>query len=112
MYELEQEMLGYCHAEIGGRLLEFWKVPRSIWEPVVTHHDPGSGGEFLLAACAIHIADAWINTHHIGSSGAGFELNIAPEAMQTLGVDSEDVDQAGKLASEQTHAIVRQFMSH
>ena len=112
MYELEQEMLSYCHAEIGGRLLEFWKVPRSIWEPVVAHHDPLKGGEFLLAACAIHIADAWINTHHIGSSGSGFELKIAPEAMQTLGVDSEAVDQAGKLAGEQTQAMVRQFMSH
>ncbi len=112
MYGLERDRLEYSHAEIGGRLLEFWKVPQSIWEPVATHHDPRRGGEFAHAACAVHIADAWVNTHRIGSSGGGFELQIDPDAMSLIGVDIDELDRIGAIACEQIHAVVRQFMGH
>ncbi len=112
MYTLERERLEYSHAEIGGRLLEYWKVPQSIWEPVSTHHDPRKSGEFALAASAVHIADAWVNTHRIGSSGGGFELRIDPDAMQQFDVDVDELDRIGQLAGEQIHAVVRQFMGH
>lgn len=112
MYRLERNILDYSHAEIGGRLLEYWKLPQSIWEPVVTHHEPRKGGEYSLTACAIHIADAWVNTHHLGSSGSGFELSINPEALERLGVDLEELERIGALAAEQTNAVVRQFMGH
>lgn len=112
MYLLERNILDYSHAEIGGRLLEFWKLPQSIWEPVVTHHEPRKGGEYSLAACAIHIADGWVNTNFLGSSGSGFELSINPEALERINVDIEEVDRIGALAAEQTNAVVRQFMGH
>jgi len=112
MYILERNILDYSHAEIGGRLLEYWKLPQSIWEPVVTHHEPRKGGEYSLAACAIHIADGWVNTNFLGSSGSGFELSISPEALERIGVDIEEVDRIGALAAEQTNAVVRQFMGH
>jgi len=112
MYLLERNILDYSHAEIGGRLLEFWKLPQSIWEPVVTHHDPRMGGEFSLAASAIHIADAWVNTNRIGSSGSGFELALDPEALERLGIEIEAVEQIGPEAANQTQAVARQFMGH
>ncbi len=112
MYILERNILDYSHAEIGGRLLEYWKLPQSIWEPVVTHHEPRKGGEYSLAACAIHIADGWVNTNFRGSSGGGFELSISPEALERIGVDIEEVGRIGALAAEQTNAVVRQFMGH
>ena len=42
----------------------------------MTHHEPRKGGEYSLATSAIHIADAWVNTNRVGSSGCGFELAI------------------------------------
>jgi HD-like signal output (HDOD) protein len=112
MFLMEHGVLGYSHAHIGGRLLELWKLPQSIWEPVVMHHNPAGASEFTLAACAVHIADAWINTHRTGSSGMGFGLDIEPEALARIGIDIEAVDDAGRLAGTQTHAIVRQFLNH
>jgi HD-like signal output (HDOD) protein len=112
MYLLEREVLSYCHADIGGRLLEFWKLPQSIWEPVKMHHDPLNAGEFATATGLIHIADAWVNTNRIGSSGSGFELHVEPLVMEQNRVDVDVVELAGRVASEQTHAVVRQFMSN
>jgi HD-like signal output (HDOD) protein len=112
MYLLERNALDYSHAEIGGRLLEHWRLPQSIWEPVVTHHEPRKGGEYSLAASAIHIADAWVNTNRVGSSGCGFELAIHPEALERIDIELEEIEQIGSRAAQQIQAVVRQFMSH
>ena len=112
MYLLERHMLDYSHAEIGGRLLEFWKLPQSIWEPVAMHHDPRNAGEFSLVGSAVHVADSWVNTNRIGSSGQGFELAIDPVALDRLGADIGDIGQIGVQAAAQTQAVVRQFMGH
>lgn len=112
LFQLEREILSYSHADIGGCLLEFWKLPQSIWEPVAMHHNPAASGEFMLTACAIHIADAWVNANRYGSSGSRFELDIDPEALDLMGVDRDVVESAARVASEQTQAVVRQFMVH
>jgi HD-like signal output (HDOD) protein len=112
LFQLEHEILGYSHADIGGCLLEFWKLPSSIWEPVAMHHNPAGSGEFMLTACAIHIADAWVNTYHYDSSGSRIELDIDAEALELTGVDMDTVEKAALMAAEQTQAVVRQFMGH
>ena len=112
MDQLELEILSYSHADIGGCLLKFWKLPQSIWEPVAMHHNPAGSGEFMLTACAIHIADAWVNANRFDSSGSKFELDIDPEAPELVGVDMDAVENAARVAGEQTQAVVRQFMGH
>ena len=112
MFQLERNLLGYSHTEIGARLLESWKLPQSIWEPVATHHNPASSGEFASAACAIHIADAWVNTNRTGSTGSCFLLEMDQDALQLIGIDVAELHQIGLEAAGQTHEVVRQFMSH
>lgn len=112
LFQLEREILSYSHADIGGCLLEFWKLPQSIWEPVAMHHNPTASGEFMLTACAIHIADAWVNANRYGSSGSRFELDIDPEALELIGVDVDTVENAARIAGQQTQAVVQQFMGH
>ncbi len=110
MHRLEFDMLGYSHAEIGGRLMELWKLPQSIWEPVATHHEPQKSGEYLLHACAVHIADAWINAHCTGSSDGEFEIDS--EADARIGLDADRLDHIGTAAREGMQAVMTQFLGH
>ncbi len=112
LFALEQQSLGYTHADIGALLLENWNVPESIWQPVRAHHDPQNGGEYVVTACAIHIADAWVNTNRSGSSGGKFSVDIETSALQTMGIDKQDLDLIGRSAGVETMALVRQFMAH
>ena len=112
MHELEHEALGYSHADIGGSLLAFWKLPPSICEPVTAHHNPAAGGEFMLSTCAIHIADAWVNSNQTGSSGDKFELDISDDALALVGVDPEAVETAARSAAGQVRAVAGQFMAN
>lgn len=112
LFSMEDEILDYTHADIGARLLELWKLPPSIWEPVGCHHDPGSSGEYELASCAIHLADAWVNTHRIGRSGDGAELIIDETALYRIDIESDQINEIGQVATTQTAELVRMFMSH
>lgn len=112
LFLMEKEMLNYSHADIGARLLELWNLPESIWEPVGKHHEPVQSGEYQLAACAIHLADAWVNTHRIGRSGDGIEMLIDEVALHRIDIDSDRVSEIGQLARQKTREVARLFMSN
>jgi HD-like signal output (HDOD) protein len=112
LFDMEREILNYSHADIGARLLELWNLPQSICEPVGKHHQPGQSDEYQLAACAIHVADAWVNTHRIGRSGDGMELLIDEVALYRIEIDSERISEIGEVARQRTGDVVRLFMSH
>jgi HD-like signal output (HDOD) protein len=60
--EIEREILGATHAEIGAYLLGIWGLPFSIVEAVAHHHDPSRVAE---GACevlaAAHVASALVD---------------------------------------------------
>lgn len=59
----ERELISLDHAEVGALLLDIWKLPRSISDPVRHHHAPFDGEG--LGAHALHTADvaAWFITN-------------------------------------------------
>lgn len=59
----EIEIMGVCHAELGGYLLGLWGLPTDIVAPVVFHHHPEkSGCREVDVVAAVAIADALLET--------------------------------------------------
>jgi HD-like signal output (HDOD) protein len=57
--ELEVELFGVTHADVGARLLAIWGLPSPIVDVVQFHHDPGSAPESCRRlASIVHVADA------------------------------------------------------
>ncbi len=110
LFVLEKEALGYTHAEAGGCLLQNWRVPDSIYEPVMYHHYLDETSDYLQVAAAVHIADVWVNNHHMGSSGERYELNINPLATDALSIELYELDEIWELARDDINAVVRQFI--
>ncbi|HYU15457.1 MAG TPA: HDOD domain-containing protein, partial [Candidatus Acidoferrum sp.] len=58
-HEVELELLGATHAEVGGYLLGVWGLPLPIVEAVAYHHAlPSTPRERMDAAMAVYVADA------------------------------------------------------
>jgi HD-like signal output (HDOD) protein len=72
---LEQEQLGFDHAELGGALLKKWKIPASIGETVACHHNPGNAEQFRLETALIHLADVMCQAMELGQ---GAEWGVPP----------------------------------
>ncbi len=111
LYTLELESLGYTHAQAGGRLLENWRVPMSIYEPVSFHHNPEQSLEFTQVTSAIHIADVWVNKNQIGSSGERFMVPINDFALEQLNLQTYELDDIWVLAEDAMKDVMKQFLA-
>ena len=59
--ELELELFGVTHADVGARLLAIWGLPTTIVDVVQYHHDPGSAPESARRlASIVHVADSLV----------------------------------------------------
>jgi HD-like signal output (HDOD) protein/CheY-like chemotaxis protein len=58
--QIEQEIFGATHAEVGAYLLGLWGLPTPIVEALAFHHQPARmAGTNFSPALAVHVADAF-----------------------------------------------------
>lgn len=70
LYEMEKEILGYDHAQLGASLLQSWSIPDNLSVPIRYHHTPVQAPEaHRQRAATIYAADMIANSLAIGSSG-------------------------------------------
>ncbi len=70
-YQLEQEELGFTHAEVGAELLKSWELPASLWEAVECHHTPLEAKRFPADAALVHIGNALANAMNLEAKTFG-----------------------------------------
>ena len=106
LYDTEKAILGFDHGEIGGRLLQTWRLPGKLADVIRFHHHPDHSMESLETAI-IHLADIMVNAVKLGSSGERFVPPLDPVAWKTVKLPvemlseimEETLDQIGEIAS-------------
>jgi HD-like signal output (HDOD) protein len=74
VWEIEKEMFGATHGEVGACLVGMWNMPGPIVEATAMHHEPPLGeGEQLTPLAAVHIAN--VLEHQLRPSD---ECRVAP----------------------------------
>jgi len=60
--DVELDLFGVTHADVGARLLAIWGLPTAIVDVVQYHHDPGSAPESRRKlASIVHVADTIVH---------------------------------------------------
>jgi HD-like signal output (HDOD) protein/CheY-like chemotaxis protein len=82
-WEIEKQMLGFNHADIGGYLLKLWGLPDQVVAAVVFHHEPlaSMDTEFNLLT-AVHVANHLITKLH----NPGKLIRLNRQYIETLGL--------------------------
>lgn len=101
MIEAEVEVLGTTHAEIGRWLLEHWKLPVKLVEPIALHHLPHLAREATLTTAIVHLADILCIAASIGDSGDAKVPPLSHAAWNLLGLTMGQVDEALSEVDEQ-----------
>lgn len=86
LFEVEHAVLGFDHSHVGAALLDQWKLPPSLREPVAHHHFPARSQRFPLEAAVVHIADLIANALRFGTSGEPGVPQLAPGAWEATGL--------------------------
>lgn len=86
LHELEREMFGADHAEVGGWLGKNWFLPEKLVIPITCHHNVAAASSHQVKTAVVHFADVLIKASGFGSSGDPFVPVIQPLAWNKLGM--------------------------
>lgn len=87
MHVVEQEILGFDHAEIGGALLDHWNLPPSISELVRYYHKPVLAKVSVQDVSLVHIANFITEALGMGNAGDVFVPEFSDAAWGHSGLD-------------------------
>lgn len=109
-YEIERDVIGFDHTDVGGELLRSWQMPRTLAEAVQYHHDPQQAGESIMDVCLVHIANGMTIIAEQGVEVEGNGETISPYAWQTTNLSPDIMDEifqeAGNMFSEALESIL------
>jgi len=111
-FEIEQDFLGFDHAEVGGELMKAWNMPETLFESVAYHHDPKRAEAGVMETCLIHLANIFTDEAEQGLDLKGvIPLQKADEfAWEITGLDRSVKEhvfrEAGPLFAEALETIL------
>ena len=94
LVDVERELRGTTHAEIGAHLLELWGLPHTIVEAVAFHHRPADVHDPVLDATAVvAIADQLVDGLDDDRAPGPFSVEpLDPGYIESLGIADRLVD--------------------
>jgi putative nucleotidyltransferase with HDIG domain len=88
-HEVERELLGFDHAELGAHVAAAWSFPAELEEAIRHHHSPAEATLKPRLAHCIHLADAACMMLGVGLGTDGMMYGIDPASMAALGVSPD-----------------------
>ncbi|MCC5648057.1 HDOD domain-containing protein [Nostoc sp. CHAB 5824] len=90
--EAERSVLGFDHAEVGGRIASHWNLPSNLVQAISWHHQPVRNGKLCPLAGITHIANGLCLIAGIGLGTDGLCFNIDPTAYVACNLDNTTID--------------------
>lgn len=90
--EAEKIILGFDHAQVGGRVAEKWNFPKELVEAIEYHHTPEKTKENLDLVSIVHIADAITMMMGVGLGVDGMAYEFSQIALDRLGIDEVEIE--------------------
>ena len=88
-HEVEVELLGFDHAELGAQIAAAWNFPPDLEEAIRFHHDPhGATLKPGLSHC-VHLADAACMMIGVGLGPEGVLFGMDPDSLVALNLAPE-----------------------
>jgi len=91
LHHIETEILGFNHADVGGALIQFWNLPKSLQELVGCYLSPVIAKTSIKDVSLIHIADFITESLGMGYSGERFVPEFSEAAWGHSGLEEERV---------------------
>jgi len=88
----EQEVLGFDHPQIGGRIIKKWNLPPILVEAVQYHHRPDKAKIHKKLTYIVHLADAISCILGIGLGCDGLMYVFEENTLNILGLRKEDIE--------------------
>lgn len=89
--EAEKLVLGFDHAEIGGKVAQKWNFPKDLVEAIEYHHTPEKALENPDLVSIVHVADAITMMMGVGLGVDGMKYNLSQFAIDNLKLNETEI---------------------
>ncbi|MHC9063733.1 HDOD domain-containing protein [Nitrospira sp. CMX1] len=100
-FDIEQELTGLSHAEIGGYLASAWHLPVTLREPILYHHNPMQAKDATLQTAIVHVADILVKGLACGNPGDDLIPPLSKPAWDQVGLDEQSLAEYIDKASQE-----------
>lgn len=90
--ELEEKVIGYSHATVGGFLAKAWNLPEELYEAISYHHSPFKAQSFVDLASVIHVANGLASSLGVGGGVDSFLNPVQQEVLKRIGLKESDLE--------------------
>ena len=90
--ELEENIIGFNHATVGGFMARGWNLPEDLVESISYHHAPSKAQNHAVLANIIHVANGLASLLGIGGGVDSFLNPIQQEALDFLSLKESDLE--------------------
>ena len=101
LFDVEQELTGLSHAEIGGCLASAWHLPVTLREPILYHHNPTQAKDATLQTAIVHVADILVKGLACGNPGDDLIPPLSKPAWNQVGLDEHSLAEYLDKASQE-----------
>jgi len=108
LYKVESDYFNCNHSQVAKRLIQQWKLPLSLENNIVYHHNPFEAQQ-SIPATLVHLADIFTNGLGIGTSGERFVPPLDTKAWNALNLSPTCFDNVIRQATHQFFALESMF---
>ncbi|MGC7871786.1 HDOD domain-containing protein [Desulfosporosinus sp. SYSU MS00001] len=90
--ELEEKVIGYDHATVGGYLAINWNLPEDLVEGISFHHSPLKAQNYMDLASVIHIANGLASLLGTGGGVDSFFNPLQQEILDRFNLKEKDLE--------------------
>ena len=109
LIEIERQVLGTDHAEVGASVARCWNLPDELVEGIRWHHDPDKAapGRLQTMADLVHVADAMAHTFGYGADVGGLRRSVLPGPAERLALEPGSLELVAAMAMPEIEARAR-----
>lgn len=89
--DLEREIVGVTHTEMGLWLVDAWNLPKEVIETVREHHNGDYRGDYAIYPNLVHIANRLIKRFGMGDATG---IDLPADLLEAVGLTEEQAEAA------------------
>jgi putative nucleotidyltransferase with HDIG domain len=90
-HEIEERVLGYSHAQIGGFLAMQWKLPQRLGDAITFHHHPQLNDSEDPLVYLVHLGNYLAKKTFYDAGNSHLIGSLQPNVMEYLKVSDDDL---------------------
>ncbi len=93
IYQAEQQIMGFDHAQVGAELARQWNLPGMLEECIAFHHDVSVAQRYPREVALVHIANILAQMAEVQTLELDDVASIEPEAWKITGLSEQVIEE-------------------